>query len=62
MIIIIIGWLTFQEQDKSYPGKVAGEWCNKISGTKSMKFVCKIQWKDCSWNEADLSSLNSLLS
>ena len=64
IIITIIGWLTFQEQEKSYLEKVVGEWCNKkwISGTQSMCFMCKVLQKDCSQNEVDLSSLKSLLS
>ena len=64
-IIIIISWLTFQEQEKSYLEKVVGEWCNNkwISSTQSMcSFVHKVLWKDCSQNEVDLSSLKTLLS
>ena len=58
-------WLTFQEQEKSYLGKVVDEWCNKkwISSTQSMcSFMCKVLWKDCSQNEVGLSSLKTLLS
>ena len=65
IIIIIISWLIFQEQEKSYLEKVVGEWCNKkwISSTQSMcSFVHKVIWKDCSQNEVDLSSLKTLLS
>ena len=65
IIIIIISWLIFQEQEKSYLEKVVGEWCNNkwISSTQSMcSFVHKVLWKDCSQNEVDLSSLKTLLS
>ena len=65
IIIIIISWLIFQEQEKSYLEKVVGEWCNNkwISCTQSMcSFVHKVLWKDCSQNEVDLSSLKTLLS
>ena len=65
IIIIIISWLIFQEQEKSYLEKVVGEWCNKkwISSTQTMcSFVHKVLWKDCSQNEVDLSSLKTLLS
>ena len=64
-ISINISWLTFREQEKSYQEKVVVEWCNKkwISSTQSMwSFVRKVLWKDCSQNEVDLSSLNTLLS
>ena len=65
IIIIIISWLIFQEQEKSYLEKVVGEWCNNkwISSMRSMcSFVHKVLWKDCSQNEVDLSSLKTLLS
>ena len=65
IILIIISWLIFQEQEKSYLEKVVGEWCNNkwISSTQSMcSFVHKVLWKDCSQNEVDLSSLKTLLS
>ena len=44
-------WLAyFPGTGKILSGKVVGEWCNKkwISGTQSMCFMCKVQWKDCS--------------
>ena len=65
IIMIIVSWLIFQEQQKSYLEKVVGEWCNKkrISSAQSMfSFVHKVLWKDCSQNEVDLSSLKTLLS
>ena len=64
-ITIITSWLTFQEQEKSYLGKVVDEWCNKkwISSAQSMcSFICKVLWKDCSQNEVGLSSLKTMLS
>ena len=49
IILIIISWLIFQEQEKSYLEKVVGEWCNNkwISSTQSMcSFVHKVPWKE----------------
>ena len=65
IIIIIVSWLIFHEQEKSYLEKVVSEWCNKkwISSAQSMcSFVHKVLWKDCSQNEVHLSSLKTLLS